>query len=56
MQTGRFMRWKPDSPAAAWYSLFFFTKNFAQSAKFFVKKKESPALPEATFPFGSVTA
>jgi hypothetical protein len=22
MQTGRFTRWKPDSPAAAWYFFF----------------------------------
>ncbi len=28
MQTGRFMRWKPDSPAAAWYFFIFFTKKF----------------------------
>jgi len=26
MQTGRFTRWKPDSPAAAWCFFIFFTK------------------------------
>jgi hypothetical protein len=34
MQTGRLMRWKPDSPAAAWYSFFLFHKNVALRATF----------------------
>ncbi len=36
VQTGRFTRWKPDSPAAAWYFFIFFTKN--SLCEFFVKK------------------
>jgi hypothetical protein len=28
LQTGRLIRWKPDSPAAAWYVIFLFTKKF----------------------------
>ncbi len=36
VQTGRFTRWKPDSPAAAWYFFIFFTKN--SQSEFFVKK------------------
>jgi hypothetical protein len=36
MQTGRFMRWKPDSPAAVWYFFYLFHKN--SQREFFVKK------------------
>jgi hypothetical protein len=30
IQTGRLIRWKPDSPAAAWYAFYLFHKNFTQ--------------------------
>jgi hypothetical protein len=32
VQTGRFTRWKPDSPAAAWYLIFLFHEMLARRA------------------------
>ena len=34
IQPGRFTRWKPDSPAAAWYSIIFFTKIWLEEPNF----------------------
>jgi hypothetical protein len=49
-QTERFTRWKPDSPAAAWYFLFFFTK-ILYDVQNFVKKNDffRPAGGEISF-------
>jgi hypothetical protein len=56
MQPGRFTGWKSDSPAAAWYFLFFFTKNVAQREFFCEKDRASSALPEAISTSGEGTA
>jgi hypothetical protein len=55
MQTGRFTRWKPDSPAAAWYAFYLFHKKFTLWI-FCEKDQESSTLPEAQRSSGSVTA
>jgi len=39
MQTGRFTRWQPASPVAAWYSFYLFHKNI-HNVNVFVKKIE----------------
>jgi len=49
-------RWKPVSPAAAWYFFDLFGKKVALRATFFPKRMVGSALPEAKFPFGFVTA
>jgi hypothetical protein len=54
MQTGHPTRWKPDSPAAAWY-FFLFHKKFTTWI-FCEKDPVSSALPDAEMPFGFVTA
>jgi len=56
VQTGRLTRWKPASPAAAWYVFDLFGKKVALRATFFPKRMVGSALPEAKFPFGFVTA
>jgi len=40
MQPGYFTRWKPDSPAAAWYTFCLFHKKI-HVVDFFVKKIEN---------------
>jgi len=55
IQTGRLTRWKPDSPAAAWYFFVFTTCwRFAPTCR--EKDQVFSALPEARFPSGFVTA
>jgi len=46
-QTGRLTRWKPDSPAAAWYCFIFFTKFWLGEPKFHEKDLVSSTLLEA---------
>jgi len=53
---GHVPKWKPDSPAAAWYMLIFLHKTFARSANVLCKSLESSALPEAESSVGSMTA
>ncbi len=48
--TGRLPRWKPDSPAAAWYCFFLFTKFWLKEPKFREQELVSSVLPEAISP------
>jgi hypothetical protein len=45
VQTGRLTRWKPDSPAAAWYVFFFFTNILHVVQNVREKDMGSSALP-----------
>jgi len=42
MQTGHLTRWKPDSPAAAWYLFFFCTKIWLKEPNFRAKECSVP--------------
>ncbi len=56
VQTGRLIRRKPDSSAAAWYSCFFFTKHFHKVKMFGEIRMVPSALLEAISTSGSGTA
>jgi hypothetical protein len=46
VQMGRFTRWKPDAPAAAWY-FFVFSGKFGSESQIFRKRMSHSTLPEA---------